>query len=181
MSWQRDGTWFWDPTPLAVSLAGLSYAVISFWWMHWRRGRLTVATPRQFAASLRPHSSILLLPLGLWNNGPVPYLVTDLRLKVSADHRWWTWQRTRTEVQPSNAPTPIMAAPFVVPGRDASVVFAEFQVDPGVSTTTGQWVVEIEARLRAPSWMDAACHTCLAITDKVVGAEGFIAFSNEVE
>ena len=74
-----------------------------------------------------------------------------------------------------------MAAPFVVLGRDTSVVFAEFQVDPGVSTTTGQWVVEIEARFgHRPGWTSLATFA-LAITDKVVGAEGFIAFSNEVE
>lgn len=167
--------------PLVVSVAALAFAVISFWWMHWRRGRLTVATPRQFAASLRPNSSILLLPLGLWNNGPVPYLVTGLRLRVATDSRWWTWQRTRTEVQPSSAPTPSMAAPFVVPGRDASVVFAEFQVDPGLSATIGQWLVEIEARFgHRPGWTPLA-EFALAITDKVIGAEGFIAFSNEVE
>jgi hypothetical protein len=111
----------------------------------------------------------------------VPYLVTDLRLRVSADHRWWMWQRTRTEVQPSNAPTPSMAAPFVVPGRDASVIYAEFQVDPGVSATTGQWVAEIEARFgHRPGWTPLTTLS-LGITDKVVGAKGFIAFSNEVE
>lgn len=167
--------------PLAVSLMALLFAVISFWWMNVRRGHLAVATPRQFAAWLRPEKSILLLPLGLWNDGPVPYVVTDLRLRVSADRRWWIWPRTRTAVQPSSSAPPSMAEPFVVPGRDASLIFAEFQVDPGVSATTGQWVVEIEAFFgHRPEWAPLATFA-LAITDTVIEAEGFIAFSNEME
>lgn len=166
--------------PLTVSLVALAFAVASFWWMHWRRGRLTVAPPRHFAASLRPQRSILLLPLGLWNDGPVPYLITDLRLRVSEDHRWWKWHSTRTGVQPSDS-MPSIAAPFVVPGRVASVVFAEFHVLPGPSAPAGEWLVEVEARFgHRPGWTPLA-EFALVITDKVVSAEGFIAFSNEVE
>jgi hypothetical protein len=167
--------------PLAVSLAALVFAVASFWWTHWRRGKLTVSTPRQFAAYLGEDKSMLLLPLGLWNSGPVPYLITDLRLQAPHDDRWWTWVRTRTEVQPSHDPTGSMAAPFVVPGRVAAVVFAEFQVRPGVAPAPAGWRVRIEARFgHRPGWTPLAT-VPVVISEKVVAAAGFIAFSNDAE
>src|ERR1700751_3409782 len=66
---------------LAVSSTSLIWAILSFWWMHWRTGELTVGSPRSYAAhGSNDRQLVLRIPLVFFNTGPTPIVVSDLRL-----------------------------------------------------------------------------------------------------
>lgn len=73
--------------PIAISSFAVLFAVLSFWWMNWRPGKLNVGNFRMFAAGKGTEGSsdsknlvIVTLPLTLWNSGARPLLIDDLRL-----------------------------------------------------------------------------------------------------
>lgn len=73
--------------PVFISILALLFAVLSFWWMNWRPGKLNVGNIRLFAAGKATEGNadsknvvIVNLPLILWNSGARPLLVEDLRL-----------------------------------------------------------------------------------------------------
>lgn len=78
---------------LFISCLALFFTVLSFWWMHWRPGRLEVGNLQHFAAgSVRvgrtdaPNGWIVGLPLILMNTGASPLVLESLRLVPAKDN-----------------------------------------------------------------------------------------------
>jgi hypothetical protein len=72
---------------LLVSLAALGFTLFSFWWMHWRPGRLQVGNIGHFAAGMAtegatnsPNVVLVTLPLVIFNTGARPVVIESLRL-----------------------------------------------------------------------------------------------------
>lgn len=73
--------------PVFISMLALLFTVLSFWWMNWRPGRLSIGNIRAFAAGKGMAGNdegknlvIVTLPLIFWNSGARPLLIDDLRL-----------------------------------------------------------------------------------------------------
>lgn len=71
---------------LLISGLALSFTILSFWWMNWRRGNLIVGEPRSYAAkgSQDDYLSIA-IPLVFYNDGVAPIIVQNLRLLLNEE------------------------------------------------------------------------------------------------
>ncbi len=74
---------------LIISSLALLFTIFSFWWMNWRRGKLTVGPPRSFAAcSSGENDKIAIhLPLVFYNNGAATNVVQNLRLTLEQEDK----------------------------------------------------------------------------------------------
>lgn len=135
--------------PIVISLAALSFTIASFWWMTWRVGRLEVSPPTTYAGSTQQDKLILLFPLVVYNSGPVPYVVRDLRLRFKdepPDGLPLNFERVRSGISPSHADLVDLSAAFPVPGNTALRLFCEFQRGPvGREMGVGRHALVIEA------------------------------------
>ena len=114
-------------TYLAIALSVLAFAftVLSFWWLHARRGHLECAAPASYAFD----SSVRLrLPLALFNTGATALIVTDMHVVADgADgRRQFGWITTRKTLRPETDDGHAFSTPFAIPGRATREVIAEF-------------------------------------------------------
>lgn len=75
-------SWSTDYPALLISSLALLFAIGSFWWMNWRRGKLIVGPPRSYAAVSKGENDLLIvqLPLVFINDGAAAHVVQSLRL-----------------------------------------------------------------------------------------------------
>jgi hypothetical protein len=67
-----------------LALIGLLWAVGTFWWMNWRKGKIVLGTPRSYAAVSQGRDGMLLvrLPLVFYNTGAATIIIQNLRLTL---------------------------------------------------------------------------------------------------
>lgn len=137
-----------------VPLLALAFAVASFWWLWLRKGRLRSVPPRVYAGFFRGQDVALRLPLALYNTGPTPILVADLRVMVG--EHVLEWDATRSTIRPDPKDWVDFAAPFAVPGRGVLVVFAEFRQQPArwCPDAMSRHLVRVEWLDREGSWVE---------------------------
>jgi hypothetical protein len=140
---------------LVVSFLALAFTLISFWWLHARRGSLSAATPETYAFV---KGFRLRFPLAFFNDGAVPLLVTDLRIDISEVGRF-PWVTTRSKLRPSSDDEHAFATPFAVGGRDTKELVVEFGEDRDWSPGPG---TEHELRLEAKLHHDESWHELAA-------------------
>ena len=75
----------WGPA-LIVSIATAAFALVTFWWLNLRRGRLAVSEPTVWAGYSQETRVGLRFPLAFRNSGARLAAVTNLRLSVPALH-----------------------------------------------------------------------------------------------
>jgi hypothetical protein len=141
---------------LLVAVLALGFTIASFWWLHARRGSLTVARPRAYAFADKVR---LRLPLAFFNTGAVALIVSDLRLVVDDPTRApMEWVTTRTKLRPEKEDGFAFATPFSVPGRGTREVIAEFGDNSGWSVTPGsKHRMAVEAQMHpAEKWVGLA-------------------------
>lgn len=68
------------PPAVIVAMCALAFTVLSFWWLNARQGRLKSYAPHTFAAAVTPEKTLVRLPVILFNTGPKPIVVQNLRL-----------------------------------------------------------------------------------------------------
>jgi hypothetical protein len=128
---------FWNSIWLAlnpaatVATTALVFTVASFWWLNIRQGRLRSYAPQAFAAALRDGLRIR-LPLVLHATGAKPIIVQDMRLGIictEVDAVVLEWVIVRSQLKPASDDDHQFASAFVVPGRGAVQLFAEFVFD----------------------------------------------------
>lgn len=73
--------------PVFVSSLALGFTLLSFWWMNWRPGSLSVGNLQHFAAGSsttspgdQPNTILIGLPLVIFNTGASPVVIESLRL-----------------------------------------------------------------------------------------------------
>jgi hypothetical protein len=149
-----------DEADLWIVTLALVFTVGSFWWLYARTGRLIEYEPHTFAAYVAPQPdgvSYLVIPLMLYNTGPVPIVVLDLRVQFPDEPGNLPplrWIATRPGVQPRKEDPRDMAALFSVPGRQVIQRFVEVVgILPGVVPDPRPYAMTIEARTsRGDRW-----------------------------
>lgn len=163
--------------PLIVALLGLGFAVLSFWWLHWRTGRLTASEPTFYAKGFGNGKMHLLWPLVLTNTGPRSLALLDARLTID-DERRLMWGRTRDGVSPSHSQLVDLAAPIAVPGGDTVVLYTEFDDDDDSPLGQGDYALLAEVRTsKRPEW-HALGEFTLRIDAAAASVRNHIAFTN---
>lgn len=112
-----------------VAIAALLFTVGSFWWIQARRGKLLSFPPSTFAGCLEADSAVIRLPLSIFNDGAVPIVVTDLRLRLvplKGDTLLLHCRSFRKSVQPVANDVEDFAHPWCVPGRAVVSKHVEF-------------------------------------------------------
>jgi hypothetical protein len=121
-----------------AALLALLFSVGSFWWMHWRRGKLRVSAPRSYAVVGQKDRLYILAPFVFYNDGAAPIIVETLRRIIDNQvDRPLTFQATLTKLGTSEGRG--FAFQFPVPGRQAVSLICEFQRQPGGRRTRSCW------------------------------------------
>jgi hypothetical protein len=115
-----------------VSVLALAFTILSFWWLHARKGSLTAAPPRTYAFIDKVRRRV---PLAFFNTGARALIVTDLQLLIGGERsgeplRWIT---TRSKLRPESDDDFAFATPFSIQRRATREVVAEFGHDLGWS------------------------------------------------
>lgn len=174
-----------DLAALLVSLLALLFTVLSFWWMNWRNGKLHVWPPRSFAAKGSDTDKLVIqLPLVLFNDGPTPIVVRNLRLVLTdaGSDKPLSFQATVQELASDTARQ--WATAFPVRGREMLQIICQFQRLPGGLLFEPRiYPARLEARLG--DWGDwkVVCDFEIRISPSFLPQinRSFLAFDNEVE
>ncbi len=120
--------------PLFISFLALFFAIFSFWWMNWRRGKIIVGPPRSFAATSKSQDDLLIiqLPLVFYNDGAASQIIQNLRLTIIQNgNRSAILYFNNTVPDLVNAQTREWARQFAVEGRKSYSSVFVFQRKPG--------------------------------------------------
>ncbi|WP_420000100.1 hypothetical protein [Streptomyces boninensis] len=115
--------------PAIVATCALAFTIGSFWWMNERRGRLRSYAPHTFGAWVKDRQLFVHLPLVIYNTGPKPLIVQNLRLCFSdgpAGIEPLLWNGCLAEARKSHIAKNAKPAIFSVPGRQALQLFVDF-------------------------------------------------------
>ncbi len=126
---------------IGISISALLFTVGSFWWLHARTGRLVTAPPRRYAGVFTMDGGLLRLPLVLYNTGPVPIVLDDMRL-VTEGGQSLKWITLRSTLKPTSDDELDFTSNLVVAGRSTVHAFIEFK------TEDPSWVPNAEAHVR---------------------------------
>jgi len=137
-----------------ISIFALSFTLASFWWLHWRTGKLRIAEPRTYQGlAQKSDSMILIIPLVFFNDGPTPILVGNLRLRFLHE----------TQAEPLS----FIATPFPVHGREALLKICEFQREPaGWEFEAKQYWLALDAKLGVPGKWKQVTKFCLGVNER---------------
>lgn len=138
---------------LAISLAALLFAVLSFWWLNARRGRLLTWRPLTYAGVIRGDSTLITLPLVLYNAGPAPIIVHDLRLTIGDVPMWWSNLREGLHGERFNEVSD-HASGFAVSGRATEKRFLEFKcnITPLAPDSVYRCRIDAQTNRRGGRW-----------------------------
>jgi hypothetical protein len=110
---------------IVISISALLFTVGSFWWLQARTGRLETAPPRSYAGVFTALSVRLRLPLVLYNTGPVPIVLDDMRLIVGRSQSL-KWITLRSTLKPTSDDVLDFTSALVIAGRSTVHTFIEF-------------------------------------------------------
>lgn len=117
------------PAAAVVAACALIFTVASFWWLNARQGRLRSYPPHTFAAAATRQKTLIRIPLVLFNTGPKPIVILDMRLDVARESQedvTLPWSSTRDRIRPEPEDGLRLPAVFAVSGRAAEQAFIEF-------------------------------------------------------
>ncbi|UCM89267.1 hypothetical protein [Streptomyces marincola] len=114
------------PAAAVVAACALVFTVLSFWWLNARQGRLYAYAPHSFAATITEERISILLPLVVFNSGPKPIIVQDMRLVFLRSGVSLPWHATREKLRVVKGDEVHLPSVFAVNGRTAQQIFVEF-------------------------------------------------------
>jgi hypothetical protein len=144
-----------DTAAIAISIIALLFALYSFWWMHWRTGKLLVTHPKTYAAHGSDQGKLVIeLPFVFVNTGPAPIVVRNLRLLLTNETSPIPLSFVATVNKLGSDEGRAFATQFPVHGNQALALICEFQRSPGqllFQSTT--YSLRLEAQLaNQPKW-----------------------------
>lgn len=117
-----------DLLTVLLALGGLLWAFLSFYFLHWRKGKLVVSGPRSYMAAVAPSRNRIIvdLPLTFYNDGAAPIVIQNLSLELlQGDHTHRVrFNATREEL---GAKDQTWATQIAVEGRTAASLVCSFQ------------------------------------------------------
>jgi hypothetical protein len=132
----------------------LAFTIGSFWWLQARQGKLISYQPHFFAFAQNARQAIIRFPLVLYNTGPKPIVVLDLRLSFPDEPAVTPlpWRTSRSQLKPQESDNHQFPAVFSVSGRQAQQHFIEFGLNsddplPGIDLKANEHNVQVEALL----------------------------------
>jgi len=156
---------------LIISTLALTFTVLSFWWMNWRRGKLIVGVPRSYAArGSQTDNLIITLPLVFYNDGAAAIIVQNLRLLLlheGPDTRPLFFNATLEKLLKDEGRA--FATQFPVRGREGITVICEFQRAPGnLLFEAKPYPIELQAILdRNREWQEVCCFDLRVVASAV--------------
>lgn len=135
---------------LVISFLALFFTIVAFWWLHARRGKLIVSEPHSYALASSSSVLFLRLPLVLYNTGPIPIVVQNLRIWFVGENDVLPlpWRTSRKQLKPASDDGHSMPSAFPVNGRQASQIFIEFGGPfPGFSVEAKIYRIRLEGVL----------------------------------
>ena len=164
---------------IVISTCALLFTVGSFWWLYVRPGRLRMTQVRVFSADVRRDLARLRIPVTLYNTGPRPLVVVDLRLQVSSDGVSATApsRSFRRSIKAGPDDLEDLPHPYVVPGRSVVTTFVEFTVDPRVISTGEPATAALSVLDDRKSWHEVGATEVR--TDSIGDPGSYLTYSND--
>jgi len=168
-----------------VGIGALTFTLVSFWWMHWRKGKIKVTDPRSFAASSPEANTTVELPLVLYNSGAASRVVRNLKLVLSQDDRRLVlyFNNTASDLGIVEGRQVKWARPFAIGGREAySDIFSFYNTRDSFAFSASPCTVELRALLDNRKRWKTVCDFSLRIQDdrlKTINSSTFIAYDND--
>ncbi|MER7739873.1 hypothetical protein ABTX34_16425 [Streptomyces sp. NPDC096538] len=170
------------PAAAVVAACALLFTIASFWWLNARQGVLKSYTPHSFAAAITPTKTLIRIPLVIFNTGPKPVIVQNLRLTLSTSSQGKAtlpWSTTRDRIRPEPNDDPRLPSVFVVSGRSAIQAFIEFSTPfPNFVPEHREYQATIECKLgHKKDWSNLL--TFPIQLGNITNPGTYIAYSNE--
>jgi len=174
-----------DWAPIIIACFALLFTVGSFWWMNWRKGTLKVWPPRSYAATGGRNALNIQLPLVMFNTGPTPIVVRNLRVLFPDEPEKLTvpLQAIVGKLADDTGGRE-WATGFPVRGREATRIIGHFGTSvSGLVFTAKTYPVEVQGRLGDSNDWQTILSFDLLVTDKHLPQinEIFIAYDNELD
>lgn len=151
--------------------------------MNWRTGHLELWPPRSYAAK-GGRQLTLQLPLVMFNTGPTPIVLRNLRVVIAGEPQpvIGSFQATVSKLATDDGREWASALP--IRGREAVSIVAQFSNrNPGLTFVSRTYTVEVQARLNKSEKWTSLITFDLRVTDQHLPQlnELFIAHDNELE
>lgn len=154
-----------------ISVLALTFTLASFWWLHWRTGKLRIAEPRTYQGYAQTSGQmILVIPLVFFNDGPTPILVSNLRLRflhetdaqpLTFNSTWAAFAYKEEDLGRA------FATPFPVHGREATLRICEFQRElAGWEFQAKQYWLGLDAKIGTPGRWKQVSKFCLGVSKR---------------
>ncbi len=115
-------------TAVLIAILALTFTIVSFWWMNWRKGSIVICDIRTYAAVSSGNILLIELPIIFFNPGALPVMVENLRLSFpdrGGPHTALYFNATVDKLGTDDGRA--FAIPFVVHKGQALVKICEFQ------------------------------------------------------
>ena len=117
---------------MSISILALFFTIFSFWWMNWRKGKLNIYPPRTYAGiGSKDKTLVLIFPFVFFNNGPLPFVVRNLRIVFTDENLHIPMVFFSTIPELGKYGNQSLATPFPVKGREAFSLICKFHRTPG--------------------------------------------------
>jgi len=138
-----------NSSSIIISILALIFAVYSFWWMNWRKGKLKVSYLKHYGVDNSANKLLIELPLVFFNIGALPVVVESLRLILldkNSKQIFLHFNAIRTELMKDEGR--YFATPFSINRGDSKKLVCEFQKNPSeFSFEIGDYKLLLEGKL----------------------------------